>query len=87
MSGLVAITVYCPLTLTCGLGMFAVNPFGPVQVKVAPVVWELAVNVGVGLLQVIVLLVAVTVGGVRFCVTLAVAELTQPLTGFVIVTE
>jgi hypothetical protein len=31
--------------------------------------------------------VAVTLGGVRFCVTVVVAVLTHPLTGFVTVTE
>lgn len=74
-----------PETLTDGLARLEVNPFGPVQEKVALPTFEVARIGTEGLAQVIVLPVATALGGVLLAFTIAVEVLEQPSFGLVIV--
>ncbi len=62
-----------------------VNPFGPLQEKVALPTFEVARTVTEGFAQVIVLPVATALGGVLLAFTIAVEVLEQPSFGLVIV--
>ena len=71
------VTVYVPGTLTDGLASMLVNPLGPDQLTIVPVV--LALNVTLPLSQVITPPVALTVGASVLAFTVAVAVAVHPL--------